>query len=175
MRRKREAKHRTSLRYVPIKWDPFVVPMPEPRKRCFFSVGDPAVPLAESWGGRSDAPKPEVARARSHGGEGAGASRWAMLIKHVYEVDPLTCPDCGEQMKVVSLIEARQQDVVQRILKHAGLLASTACLAVAMRRRKPCGEGGWVDPPLRSPPQEPLRQIVREPFYDDWVSEQVKA
>jgi len=30
---------------------------------------------------------------------------WAMLIKRVYEVDPLSYPECGGQMKVVSFIE----------------------------------------------------------------------
>ena len=30
---------------------------------------------------------------------------WAMLIKRVYEVDPLCCPECGGEMKVVSFIE----------------------------------------------------------------------
>ena len=30
---------------------------------------------------------------------------WAMLIKRVYEVDPLSCPQCGGQMKVVALCE----------------------------------------------------------------------
>ena len=29
---------------------------------------------------------------------------WAMLIKRVYEVDPLCCPECGGEMKVVSFI-----------------------------------------------------------------------
>ena len=32
---------------------------------------------------------------------------WAMLIKRVYEVDPLSCPECGGQMQVVSFIEPR--------------------------------------------------------------------
>ena len=30
---------------------------------------------------------------------------WAMLIKRVYEIDPLTCPHCGSPMKVVAFIE----------------------------------------------------------------------
>jgi hypothetical protein len=30
---------------------------------------------------------------------------WAMLIKRVYEVDPLACPKCGAAMKVISFIE----------------------------------------------------------------------
>ena len=30
---------------------------------------------------------------------------WAMLIKRVYEVDPLSCPQCGGQMAVVAFPE----------------------------------------------------------------------
>jgi hypothetical protein len=30
---------------------------------------------------------------------------WAMLIKRVYEIDPLACPQCGGQMKVIAFIE----------------------------------------------------------------------
>jgi hypothetical protein len=31
---------------------------------------------------------------------------WAMLIKRVYEIDPLVCSRCGGEMKIVSLCEA---------------------------------------------------------------------
>ena len=48
-------------------------------------------------------------------------STWARLIKRVYEVDPLECPDCGGAMKIISFIERRQTDVIQRILRHCGL------------------------------------------------------
>ncbi len=47
---------------------------------------------------------------------------WAMLIKRVYEVDPMLCPICGETMKIVAFIEPPQQVVIDRILKHSGLL-----------------------------------------------------
>ena len=46
---------------------------------------------------------------------------WAMLIKRVYESDPLACPRCGGQMKVIAFIEPPQGDVIERILKHCGL------------------------------------------------------
>jgi hypothetical protein len=46
---------------------------------------------------------------------------WAMLIKRVYEIDPLECAKCGGQMKVVAFIEPPQPDVIERILKHCGL------------------------------------------------------
>jgi len=51
-------------------------------------------------------------------GAGPGSmSPWAMLIKRVYEVDPLECPCCGGKMKIVSFIERRQADVIERILR----------------------------------------------------------
>ena len=46
---------------------------------------------------------------------------WAMLIKRVYEVDPLSCSKCGGQMKVVAFIEPPQADVIEQILRHCGL------------------------------------------------------
>jgi hypothetical protein len=46
---------------------------------------------------------------------------WAMLIKRVYEVDPLSCPQCGGQMEVVGFIEPLQGKVIEKILKHCGL------------------------------------------------------
>ena len=44
---------------------------------------------------------------------------WARLIQKIYEVDPLTCPKCSGEMKVISVIE--DQDVIKKILKHLGL------------------------------------------------------
>ena len=54
---------------------------------------------------------------------------WAMLIKRVYEVDPLCCPECGGQMQVVSFIEPPQADVIEEILKHCGLWQSRSARA----------------------------------------------
>jgi hypothetical protein len=59
------------------------------------------------------------------GAEEASSSRssqsWAMLIKRVYEIDPLSCPKCGGQMNVVAFIEPPQSDVIEEILRHCGL------------------------------------------------------
>ena len=41
---------------------------------------------------------------------------WAQLIKRIYEVDPLVCPSCGAEMKVISFIT--EHDVVDKILRH---------------------------------------------------------
>ena len=44
-----------------------------------------------------------------------------MLIQHVYQVDPLTCPKCGGRMKIIGFVEARQDDVIRKILEHCDL------------------------------------------------------
>lgn len=52
-----------------------------------------------------------------------------MLIKKVYQADPLLCPRRGGIMKIIAFIaaprdcrgEARQGDLVRRILEHCGL------------------------------------------------------
>ena len=36
-------------------------------------------------------------------------SRWAALIKKVYEVDPLKCPKCAGRMRIISFIEKKDQ------------------------------------------------------------------
>ena len=44
---------------------------------------------------------------------------WRELIKKIWEVDPLSCPRCGHEMKVISLIN--EPAVIERILRHLGL------------------------------------------------------
>lgn len=46
---------------------------------------------------------------------------WAMLIKRVYEVDPMVCPKCGSWLQVVAFIEAHQDEVIEKILRHRGM------------------------------------------------------
>ena len=49
-------------------------------------------------------------------------SRWSALIRQVYEVDPLKCPECGGEMKFVSFIEKRDQAAaIEQILKYCNL------------------------------------------------------
>ena len=45
---------------------------------------------------------------------------WARLIKRVYEVDPLVCPECGATMKVISFIEPPQEQVILRRFSSYG-------------------------------------------------------
>jgi hypothetical protein len=51
-------------------------------------------------------------------------SAWARLIQKVYEVDPLECPRCSAQMRVISFIN--DPLVIRRILEHLGLWLANA-------------------------------------------------
>jgi 16S rRNA U1498 N3-methylase RsmE len=43
-------------------------------------------------------------------------TRRARLLAKVYEVDPMVCPKCGAEMKVIAVIE--DPDELKRILRH---------------------------------------------------------
>jgi len=66
----------------------------------------------------ADLPAAQAASPRS-------SQAWAMLIKRALfnrkpsEVDPLCCPECGGQMKVISFIEPPQTDVIEAILNKS--------------------------------------------------------
>ena len=40
-------------------------------------------------------------------------------LQKIYEVDPLTCPKCASEMKVIAFIN--DEDVIRKILKHLNL------------------------------------------------------
>ncbi len=63
-----------------------------------------------------------------------------MLIKQVYEIEPLSCPECGGQMKVVAFLERSQADVIAKILRHCGLWCPLSL------RAPPGGQGRVHDP-----------------------------
>jgi hypothetical protein len=44
---------------------------------------------------------------------------WAEMIRKVYEVDPMVCPQCGSRMKVISFLT--DYAVVDRIIDHLKL------------------------------------------------------
>ena len=74
------------------------------------------------------------------------SAKWRELIKKVWEADPLLCPKCSREMRIVALIDDRE--VIERILRHLGLW-----------------EQGVRVFPARAPP-EPDEWII-EPCYDD--------
>ena len=46
----------------------------------------------------------------------AARLRWAELLRHIYEVDPLRCPACGAEMRIIAVI--MEPKVIDRILAH---------------------------------------------------------
>lgn len=73
-----------------------------------------------------------VSEAVDEGLSHAARSSWARLLRKVYEVESLTCPRCGGEMRFLAGIE--EAPVIERILCHVG---------------------GWVpSQPLRGPPRE---------------------
>ncbi len=52
------------------------------------------------------------------------SKQWRDCIKKIYEADPLCCPKCGGEMKIISFIT--DQQVIRQILKHLGLWTRTS-------------------------------------------------
>ena len=91
------------------------------------------------------------------------SKKWRELIKKVWEADPLLCPNCGEEMRIVGLINER--DVIERILRHLGLWEPPVRVVPA---RDPPGEElipAGSDPWIACPP-ELQRRRDEDPFLD---------
>ncbi len=71
---------------------------------------------------------------------------WRECIKKIWEVDPLECPHCQVEMKIISFITDRQ--VVRKILKHLQL---------------------WHEGPARSPPARAGPEILTHKWQHDMV------
>jgi len=72
------------------------------------------------------------------------SAKWRELIKKVWEADPLVCPRCSREMKIVALIDDRT--VIERILRHLGL---------------------WQQGVRVGPARDPPVERVIEPWLDD--------
>ncbi len=78
------------------------------------------------------------------------SKKWRELIKKVWEADPLLCPRCSKEMRIVSLIDDRA--VIERILRHLGL---------------------WQQGVRVTPGPDPPGEWVIEPCFDDVYSDYV--
>ena len=81
------------------------------------------------------------------------SKKWRELIKQVWEADPLICPTCQREMRIVSLIDERA--VIEKVLKCLGLWSE------GVRVIQP-GHSG-ADPPSGEWVYEPWEQ---DPFPD---------
>jgi len=82
------------------------------------------------------------------------SAKWRELIKKVYEADPLICPRCSKEMRIVSLID--DPAVIERILRHLGLWPALRSL----------GAGGEEGVRVHAGADPPARTII-EPWMDD--------
>jgi hypothetical protein len=91
-----------------------------------------------------------------------------MLIKRVYEIDPLACPRCGGQMKVVAFIEPPQREVIEKILRGHQIAAMVGGLWHASTpRAPPAGDGSVPDLDGDSDPQTGSTDEPQELTYVD--------
>ncbi|MGQ9662373.1 MAG: hypothetical protein ACUVWX_08575 [Kiritimatiellia bacterium] len=72
------------------------------------------------------------------------------MIKKVWEADPLLCPRCQKEMRIVGLIDDR--DVIGRSLRHLGrweqgvrVLPARALPEIADRVIEPCYDDTFPD------------------------------
>ena len=61
------------------------------------------------------------------------------MILQVWHTDPLICPKCRQQMRVIAVIDQRL--VIEKILRHLGQWNGTPSLAPA---RSPPDTGPWT-------------------------------
>jgi len=77
---------------------------------------------------------------------------WRECIKKIWEVDPLECPKCQAEMKIISFIH--EAEVIEKILRHLNLWES----GKPARRNRP--------PPRIPPPY--ISSVHYEPVDDGW-------
>ncbi len=77
---------------------------------------------------------------------------WARLIRKVYEVDPLICPNGGSEMYPIAVIE--EPDVIERILRHVGAWSPLPA------SRGPPGQTDWPTEAQIPITYEPLPPIA---------------
>jgi hypothetical protein len=94
---------------------------------------------AETQGraGRPHCNEIEIIDVSEHRPRRPPSPKWRELIKKVWEADPLICPTCSREMRIVALIDERE--VIERILRHLGLWEEGVRLNPA--RAPPNGEG----------------------------------
>jgi hypothetical protein len=91
---------------------------------------------------------------------------WAALIKCVYEVDPLKCPKCGGEMRIISFIE--EDMVIEKIVSHVRKGMEYKPFGFHLLCHLPflrhCGL--WKEQAPRPPPKEKPPPIVEEAELD---------
>ena len=90
------------------------------------------------------------------------SKKWRDLIKKVWEADPMICPTCQQEMRIVSLIDER--DVIEKMLKCLGLWEQGVRVESNRHSGADPPGGEWVYEPVD---HEPFPDYDSEPvlFY----------
>ncbi len=86
-------------------------------------------------------PEVTVLDVSEHRSRRVPSKTWRELIKKIWEVDPLSCPRCGHEMKVVNFIH--EPDVIERILRHLGPMEAAPGSSLGYKSKAP-GDGPVV-------------------------------
>ncbi len=128
----------TVLRLTPMEFlDRISVLMPLPRRHRhrYHGVLAPNAPLrglvteragqsvTGEWCNSGDEVESVDKEVQDEGAVGSlFASMWAMLLARIYEINPLVCPKCGGEMRIIAFIT--DAEPIGRILRHIGELDS---------------------------------------------------
>lgn len=67
---------------------------------------------------------------------------WAQLIRRIYEVDPLVCPRCGGQMRIIAFLT--ELSVIGKILRHLADKFVDARIPASAVRPQPDANAGFA-------------------------------
>jgi hypothetical protein len=57
------------------------------------------------------------------------SSIWAMLLAKIFEINPLLCPSCGSEMKIIAFVTETKP--IEQILRHIGELEHAPAISPA--------------------------------------------
>ena len=90
------------------------------------------------------------------------------LIKKVWEVDPLICPHCGAEMKLIALID--DDEVIEKILRHLDLWPQQTVQACLSRAAPSDGAERIIEPCFDDPfpdcDAEPVMAYANDPDFE---------
>ncbi|MES9901458.1 MAG: transposase [Sedimenticola sp.] len=129
--RKPQYDGQTLLRLTPAEFlDRIALLIPPPRRHRhrYHGVLAPNAPLREQVTNRAGQPvtgesvvsadKPKAVESEEPAASCLFVSIWAMMLARIYEINPLVCPRCGGEMRIIAFITEREP--VGRILRHIG-------------------------------------------------------
>ncbi|MES9882537.1 MAG: transposase [Sedimenticola sp.] len=116
-----------------------LIPPPRRHRHRYHGVLAPNAPLREQVTNRAGLlvtgesvvsdDKPKTGESEEQAAGCLFASIWAMLLARIYEINPLVCPRCGGEMRIIAFVT--EQEPVGRILQHIGVPDSAPVISPA--------------------------------------------